>query len=581
MPELSYNIKFQMGNLGKQIQDSVSKMKPLNLGTQAGGETGTAAGSKGGISNLKSEMQARFADAGNGIKEMISRFGAELDSSDTMSDALGAFKNLGDGVTKVLFKSLAPWGKWILLVGGIVAKFSKYAAEMEQTQMKFDRAFSRGGRSQGAGTARFQQAIQDVSSDGLYTAQSATEALGNIRASNPYLSSEELEKSLKLGKELASLTGGDLVGSTEKVASVLHKESVDMESLIDLGVVLNKTEWAHLQSLDTAATRLQRNQMIMAKIAEANKGGAEEFGSTLNGQWQKFTSMLDSIKLSIGKIVAPIMRVVMDIVNPIMEIGKELFDNVEFGIGTIIEALGNLLSAVIKPIGANLVGLVKTLTNIGKILLGPIIQVIKFLSSFWKSSGNETTKWIKQSYDFINKILVGIQRLQQTLMNGLFKMLKTGYNTFIKPFVDAVVEGFNYIADYLMGIFEKIKETIIDWYEWADKLTGGMLTKVGAYFKEGDEAAQKAKENEYLDPRAKLSVNFEDATSMTNRIQKSILERQSPQVKMVDLLTKINEKVDNIDKGQQKTANINERQVDETRATNTTLKKQNVGLQYG
>lgn len=581
MPDLGFNIKLKMADFGKAVADSVKKMKPVQIPTQAGGEGGAAAGSKGGISNLKSEIQARFADAGNGIKEMISRFGAELDSSDTMSDALGAFKNLGDGVTKVLFKTLAPWGKWILLVGGIVAKFSKYAAEMEQTQMKFDRAFSRGGRSQGAGTARFKQAIQDVSSDGLYTAQSATEALGNIRASNPYLSSEELEKSLKLGKELASLTGGDLVGSTEKVASVLHSESVDMQSLIDLGVVLDATEMKRLQSLDTWATRAQRNQMIMEKIAEANKGGAEEFGNTLNGQWQKFTSMLDSIKLSIGKIVSPIMRVVMDIVNPIMEIGKELFDNVEFGIGAIIEALGNLLSAVIKPIGANLVGLVKTLTNIGKILLGPIIQVVKFLSSFWKSSGNETTKRIKQYYDFINKILVGIQRLQQALMNGLFKMLKTGYNTFIKPFVDAVVEGFNYIADYLMGIFEKIKETIIDWYEWADNLTGGMLSEIGAYFKPEDEEAQQAKENEYLDPRAKLSVNFEDATSMTNRIQKSILERQSPQVKMVDLLTKINEKVDEIGNGQKKTAGINEQQVNETRVTNTTLRKQNVGLQYG
>lgn len=578
MPELSYNIKFQMGNLGKQIQDSVSKMKPVNLATQAGGEAGAAAGSKGGISNLKSEMQARFADAGNGIKEMISRFGAELDSSDTMSDALGAFKNLGDGVTKVLFKTLAPWGKWILLVGGIVAKFSKYAAEMEQTQMKFDRAFSRGGRSQGAGTARFQQAIQDVSSDGLYTAQSATEALGNIRASNPYLSSEELEKSLKLGKELASLTGGDLVGSTEKVASVLHKESVDMESLIDLGVVLNQTEWAHLQSLDTAATRLQRNQMIMAKIAEANKGGAEEFGSTLNGQWQKFTSMLDSIKLSIGKIVSPIMRVVMDIVNPIMEIGKELFSYFEDSIGSVIDLIANNLSLVIKPIGATLVGFTKVLVNISKILFGPIIQVIKFISSLFKSSGNETTKRIKQYYDFINKILVGIQRLQQALMNGWFKMLKAGYNSYVKPFVDAIVNGFNYVADYIMGIFDKLKETLEGWFDWADKLTGGMLSE---YFKESDEEAQKKKEENYVDPRAKLSVNFEDATSMTNRIQKSILERQSPQVKMVDLLTKINEKVDEIGNGQKKTAGINEQQVNETRVTNTTLRKQNVGLQYG
>ena len=578
MPDLGFNIKLKMADFGKAVTDSIKKMKPVQIPTQAGGEGGTAAGSKGGISNLKSEMQARFADAGNGIKEMISRFGAELDSSDTMSDALGAFKNLGDGVTKVLFKTLAPWGKWILLVGGIVAKFSKYAAEMEQTQMKFDRAFSRGGRSQGAGTARFQQAIQDVSSDGLYTAQSATEALGNIRASNPYLSSEELEKSLKLGKELASLTGGDLVGSTEKVASVLHSESVDMQSLIDLGVVLDATEMKRLQSLDTWATRAQRNQMIMEKIAEANKGGAEEFGSTLNGQWQKFTAMLESIKLSIGKIVSPIMRVVMDIVNPIMEIGKELFSYFEDSVGSGIDLIANGLSTVIKPIGAILVGITKTLVNISKILFGPIIQVIKFISSFWKSSGNETTKRIKQYYDFINKILVGIQRLQQALMNGWFKMFKSGYNSYVKPFVDAIVDGFNYVADYIMGIFDKLKETLEGWFDWADKLTGGMLSE---YFKEGDEEAQKKKEENYVDPRAKLNVNFEDATSMTNRIQKSILERQSPQVKMVDLLTKINEKVDEIGSGQKKTADINEQQVSETRVTNTTLRKQNVGLQYG
>lgn len=598
MPELSYNIKFQMGNLGKQIQDSVSKMKPVNLATQAGGEAGAAASSKGGMATLKSEMQARFADAGNGIKEMISRFGAELDSSDTMSDALGAFKNLGDGVTKVLFKTLAPWGKWILLVGGIVAKFSKYAAEMEQTQMKFDRAFSRGGRSQGAGTERFQQAIQDVSSDGLYTAQSATEALGNIRANNPYLSSEELEKSLKLGKELASLTGGDLVGSTEKVASVLHSESVDMQSLIDLGVVLDATEMKRLQSLDTWATRAQRNQMIMEKIAEANKGGAEEFGSTIQGQWQKFTSMLDSIKLSIGKIVAPIMRVVMDIVNPIMEIGKELFSYFEDSVGSGIDLIANGLSAVIKPIGAILVGITKTLVNISKILFGPIIQVIKFISSFWKSSGNETTKRIKQYYDFINKILVGIQRLQQALSKGIFNLFKSGYSSYVKPFVDGTSKAFKKLGNVISSFFKKFRSAWSNAFKRADKMTGGWLSKITSgfskYFKkigkriakaftdEQEKAKKQAKkEKDYVDPRAKLSVNFEDASSMWNRIQKSILERQSPQVKMIDLLTAINTKLDTVTENQHQNGEIGKEQKNEIKDTNTTLRKQNVGLQYG
>lgn len=566
--------------------------------------------------NITKEVYRRSQEAGQGVKDMFARFGAELDSSQSMGDALYAFKNLGDGVVKTITGTFAPFGKWILLFGGIsvvvgkaiadiavrigkfIAQYSQYAAEMEQTQMRFKRAFSRGGRSQGASTGRFERAAQDVASDGLYSEQSAMEALGNIRASNPYLSSDELEKSLKLGKELASLTGGDLVGSTEKVASVLHSESVDMQSLIDLGVVLNQTEWAHLQSLDTAATRLQRNQMIMAKIAEANKGGAEEFGSTIQGQWQKFTSMLDSIKLSIGKIVAPIMRVVMDIVNPIMEIGKELFSYFEDSIGSVIDLIANNLSLVIKPIGATLVGFTKVLVNISKILFGPIIQVIKFISSLFKSSGNETTKRIKQYYDFINKILVGFQRLQQALSNGIFKLFKSGYSSYVKPFVDGTSKAFKKLGNVISSFFKKFRSAWSNAFKKADKMTGGWLSKITSgfskYFKkigkriakvftDEKEKAKKQdkKEKDYVDPRAKLSVNFEDASSMTNRIQKSILERQSPQVKMVDLLTKINEKVDEIGNGQKKTAGINEQQVNETRVTNTTLRKQNVGLQYG
>ena len=308
--------------------------------------------------------------------------------------------------------------------------------------------------------------------------------------------------------------------------------------------------------------------------------------------------MLDSIKLSIGKIVSPIMRVVMDIVNPIMEIGKELFDNVEFGIGTIIEALGNLLSAVIKPIGAHLVGLVKTLTNIGKILLGPIIQVIKFLSSFSKSSGNETTKRIKQYYDFINKILVGIQRLQQALSNGIFKLFKSGYSSYVKPFVDGTSKAFKKLGNVISSFFKKFRSAWSNAFKKADKMTEGRLSKITSgfskYFKkiwkriakvftDEQEKAKKQdkKEKEYVDPRAKLSVNFEDASSMWNRIQKSILERQSPQVKMIDLLMAINTKLDTVTENQHQNGEIGKEQKNEIRDTNTTLKKQNVGLQYG
>lgn len=572
--------------------------------------------------NITKEVYRRSQEAGQGVKDMFARFGAELDSSQSMGDALYAFKNLGDGVVKTITGTFAPFGKWILLFGGIsvvvgkaiadiavrigkfIAQYSQYAAEMEQTQMRFKRAFSRGGRSQGASTGRFERAAQDVASDGLYSEQSAMEALGNIRASNPYLSSEELEKSLRLGKDLAAITGGDLVGSTEKVADVLHSETLQMERLVDLGVALDANETRYLQSLDNAANRAQRNQYIMEKIAEANKKGAEEFGGTLSGQWQKFSTMLENIKLSIGKVVAPTARLVMDIVNPIMEIIQEGAKNATFFWEPFLDTVGNFFSAIIKPIGTSLVGIFKIISNIGKILLGPLVQWMKFMSSFWKGTGSGLSSFNKKVYDFINKFLVGIQRIQSALYNGLFKMLKDGYNKFVKPFFEAFTGALKKLGSMMGSLFSKlgsmmskVGKAMGNAAKKLDKKLGGygakaasavkkagskIYNKAKSYFtEEGTGEEQKKKEDAYIDPRLKMSVNFEDASSMSSRIQKSILERQSPQVKMVDLLTKINEKVDEIGSGQKKTAGINEQQVNETRVTNTTLRKQNVGLQYG
>lgn len=196
-------------------------------------------------------------------------------------------------------------------------------------------------------------------------------------------------------------------------------------------------------------------------------------------------------------------------------------------------------------------------------------KIMKKVAEQTKGSQDEYAKTLSGKYEKLSsktksimqnlgKIFEPLMKLALDFANGLL----TAANWIVKAF-----------SDFFQMIYDGIGEMLEDitGYDFGFKTTNG---------NEGNEEQQKEAEN-WIDPRRQLSVNFEDASSMSSRIQKSILERQSPQVKMVDLLTKINEKVDEIGNGQKKTAGINEQQVNETRVTNTTLRKQNVGLQYG
>lgn len=460
MPELSYNIKFQMGNLGKQIQDSVSKMKPLKLptgkGASAGIETQESKKVQSGFKKLMEGLSDRLKMSGGAMKDSWSRFNAELSDSSSMSDALSAFRGLGDGIVKSFTTMAKPIAGWILLAAGLTKTLTDAAKELEDSQNRLNQAFKSGGRMKGVSAEKYTgiySFLEDQNLQGNIDRAGFLNSMARVRSSALSLDEKTFDKAMQQSVDLGAYLGVDKGEALEHYAEILNGLNFTYEDGVKLGTDFTRSEINMIDALKQAGNQSEANAIIMKKVAERTKGAQDEYMSTLSGKWEQFGNLIKSTMQNLGKILTPVMKLVLDIANV-------------------------------------------------------ILKVVNF-----------ATKIISDFLTWIGKKI-----------GGLLKFF-TGY-------------------DFGLGT-EKKQES-------------------------GSESSEP-----YDDPRLKFNVNFEDASSMSNRIQKSILERQSPQVKMVDLLTKINEKVDEIGSGQKKTADINERQIDETRVTNNTLKKQNVGLQYG
>lgn len=488
MPELSYSIKFQMANLGKQIQDTASKMKPIQMPVQSGSGPNSEYLTHVSTPKSKPKMEQsidelftsiartfrpkksatlfqrimqgaveRTENSFGAVKDSWSRFNAELSDSSSISDAMGAFRGLGDGVIKSFTTMAKPIAGWILLAAGLTKVLTDAAKELEDSQNRLNQAFKSGGRMKGVSAEKYNGIYsfsEDQNLQGNINQAGFLNSMARVRSSALSLDEKTFDKAMQQSIDLGAYLGVDKGEALEQYAEILNGLNFTYEDGIKLGTSFTRSEISMIDALKQAGSQAEANAIIMRKVAQQTKGAQEEYMSTLSGKWEQFWNLLGSSLQDLGKILMPIVKVLLDGVNLLLRIFK-----------------------------------------------------------------------------FATKIL----------------------------------------ADGFGMLFKKVGTFLKDWT--------GYDFGLGANKEENGEN-QNGNEN-WIDPRRQLSVNFESATSMASRIQKSILERQSPQVKMVDLLTKINEKVDGIGNGQKKTADINEQQVSETRVTNTTLRNQNLGLQYG
>ena len=402
MPELSYNIKFQMGNLGKQIQDSVSKMKPVKLPTdkmapetaatfqkisetytpntkqQSPGDmisgwinnpknplskTGIGKafdkyrtiiaeqGKKilGGFKNVMGGLEERTKMSGGAMKDAWSRFNAELSSSSSMGEAMSAFKGLGDGVVKAFTGMSTPISGTILLVAALTKTLTDFSKEVEDSINRMNQAFKSGGRMKGVGAEKYTGMygfVEDQTMQGNIDRASFMKSMARVRSTALSLDEKTFDKAMKQSIDLGAYLGIDKGEALEQYAEILNGLNFTYEDGIKLGTSFTRSEINMIDALKQAGNQAEANAMIMRKVAEQTKGSQEEYAKTLSGKYEQMATNTKTLFQNLGKIFEPLMKLALDIGNTILKIANwitkiisDFFQILYKGIGKVLKAI--------------------------------------------------------------------------------------------------------------------------------------------------------------------------------------------------------------------------------------------------
>ncbi len=173
-------------------------------------------------------------------------------------------------------------------------------------------------------------------------------------------------------------------------------------------------------------------------------------------------------------------------------------------------------------------------------------------------------------------------------MTGMIDTIKNNFSNGLANLGKAIVpfgKLFLWVAKNISIAFNVITKIIADFVEecksWVSKKAWSNWWN-GEEPKKDTENEQKRKEAEkYIDPRLKLTVNFEDATSMVSRIQKSIMEQNSPQVKQVELLKMVNRHLEYMAGESRRQRDSTERSEGELRSVRKNTGNLKLGFQGG
>lgn len=466
-------------------------------------------------------FRKRLSETLQNSRKEFSDFFTKIKSANTFGEVTQAVSALGARGASSLLKLVGPWGA---VAAGAAAAFAitvrltNQFSQLEDAARKASNAFRMGGRMEGVGLTGFQKQAREMSADGSLDYQDVIQGMGSLRKSGFSLDRKTFEEVTQVAKDGASFLGGNYSQTLEKLGGILHSTEVSYDELVSAGLTFTAAEYRQIDALKGVYNQTERNRIILAKMQETYEGAAAEQSQTVSGMMGAFGTHFKGIMEDIGAILAPIVKLVMGIVNPIMQIVRALlvpFVGLGKILGKIVDGLNRIINAILDPI----MGAFQRLSE-------SILELFGSISD---------TPWLE--------IFISVLEDIGKMIGGLISLVVDGATLIIRCLMP-ILRFLNSIGEVILDIGQKIKTYIVDgitdlfseiaeFVQWASEKFGLEM-----------DLPQEDKDSEYVDPRMKMNVNFEDGTSMSRRIQQSLLERNSPAVKQVDLLTMLNHKVE-------------------------------------
>lgn len=482
--------------------------------------------------------------------------------------------------------------------------------KVEKAALRASNAFKTGGRMGTGNFSKYQNKAKELSQNGTITQDEAMTGMASIAQNNHSLDEKTVDRLLNTSKDAAAFLGGDYASTLGKLGDILDDTTTSYETLRSVGLEFTKAEVEQIKALKESYRQTEANAIILAKMEDVYKGAEEAQKNTLSGQFQTFVNQWKSVVAQVGKALAPIHKLIFSLLNPIMEIlqivgelltpiGKifdmvvsispklgmlqGIIDSIKSAVKNVVSALSDLLSPLLGAESASksmgefwrIVGreisfnirwvsmLLSMFIKIIKFALMPYIACFKLISGLIQRIGEGFKKGFggSQMLDLPQKLL-GLWNKITSVIEKLFDII---INNPIIQFLGKVVEMLSYIVGLLVG---KIMDAVCAIFDYANKAIDGLCGALKeAYFRfwealgfdmSEERAAYEREKNQsnnnnnsgsgdnWQDPRMNFRAAFETAGSMSQRIQTNIMQKNSPQAKMVEYLSSINEKLSSV-----------------------------------
>ena len=481
--------EFDFSEFGEKLDDMLFRAKERAASLETAVDQSSSPFS---LQHIRGNMRGAMKT----VKGGVSQFFTDVKGTNTVAGMADAFVGLGKSGFSALTKLVNPYMQVIAL--GTAAflglkKLCEQYEELEKAALRAKFAFSTGGAAAGASAGDYEKMARQMAAGGAVSSTQIMEGVGSLRMSARSIDNKTLEKLTKMAPDIAAFTGKSEDQAILDVGRVLDATSASYEELRDIGVDVNKQELEMINILKEQGRQEEANAIIMEKLGKATEGAADVVAGTMAGQWKRFKGMMSEMMVDIGEAVAPILKVVMAVVNPIMQIVKHLVKHI---------------LVWLKPIMVVFNGITRQ------------------INAFTKGAGGGFKKlsesWMKLKEALLdNPLVTMLQKLGEVIWSGIGKA------------IGRVAEKVAKILDGITSIIESIKSSL-SWVAWLF----GMKSK--------DDKKKDKKKEKWIDPRIEFSAGFEGLSSMNQRIQSSLISKNSPQAQMVNLLTAIKDGVDYI-----------------------------------
>ena len=531
------------------------------------------------------------------MKQAWANFGQSLKTDKSIIGTANALFKLGkDGSTAILtlihpFQQVV---KVVTALGVALWGTTKKFAELEKSALKASRAF-RGHGLTNDGNKYYNQLYKTVTNNGTGDIASATGALADARRNAPFLSDEDLTFSIDISADMAAHNGNDYADSLREITTLLNKETVSYEDLLAAGISVSKEQRYEIEQLNGIANIQTRNIKLRKIMAETYKGAAQEEANTISGVYKRIRNMFQNLWVEVGEMLAPLAKTFFKLGQVIMNMAKgfikpfvtfglalgRIFEPIISGLescaeratkfGTVLAFVATWLArgVIVQGIMAIVASLQAIISPFGLLAAAIGLCIVywdEIVAGFKEGLGEERFEYLKETISDIGQQLMelgaqivewfGESGIMETVAEGVqyaFEMIGSVFGWCVDVFKWAQEKIMEFVK-WVCGVVNKVRNIFgyDDLFDLSAFDTGGQPNKPKTPKKPDRNNPDEKGKKEPADPRLEFKATFESAASMNQRIQKSILSKSSPQVRMCDYLSEIKDAVKVLKLGQDK-----------------------------